>query len=247
MRDRAWWEWVAIALIATVLWATFNRAQIKRWLARRRFERMGDGPMPPIPPDPPDPQGPALAEALKVAGFFDDLVPQRAAELEADVRRNGYGAVFSHDWRSFHADDEDLAEGFAADVLEKATPAFEKLGIAPLQGASRFEEGGAHYLDIVDGPCWELMSRAEAERDHAGDQEGLSWGLVGARLLGQLNRRVAESGRDDRFYSVSGGNDAHVLVLTPRMADALQRHAAAPASQLPYLRSEVWPHFGLPG
>jgi hypothetical protein len=246
MRERSWWEWFAITMIAATLWAIFNRAQVKRWMARRRFERMDSGPTPPIPPEPPDPNGPALADALKAAGFFEDLPLARAAELAAEVRRNGYGAVFAHDWRAFHADDEELAEGFVSDVLKSAAPAFEILGLAPLEGASRFEEGGAHHFDIVNGPSWELMSRAEAERDEPGQQRGLSWGLVGARLLGHLNQRVADTGRDDRFYSVYGGNDAHVLVLTPRMVDALQRHAGAPASQLPYLRTETWPHFGAP-
>ena len=147
--------------------------------------------------------------------------------------------------RSFHADDEDLAEGFVGDVLARAAAAFEPLGIAPLEGQSRFEDGGAHRVD-VGAQTWPLMSQAEIERDREDDQPGLSWGLVGARLLRHLNQRVAATGRSDRFYSVYGGNDAAVLVLTPPMLDAIRRHAGVHVSQLPYERSDEWPLFGLP-
>jgi hypothetical protein len=245
MRERAWWEWIAIGLIAAGVWAFVNRAQIRRWRARRRFEAMGDGPMPPIPPDPQDPHGPALAEALQGAGFFAGLTPERAAQLQDAVRRDGYGAVFTHEGRAFALDDEDLAEGFVADALDRAAPVFEHLGLAPVRGASRFEDGGAHWLDI-DGTSLPLMSLEEVERDRPGAQQGLSWGLVGARLLDHLSERSARAGRAERFYSVGGGNDAFALALTPAMLEALRRHAGQQPHRLPYRRTEAWPDFGLP-
>jgi hypothetical protein len=246
MQPKAWWEWLAAALIGLAAWAFFNRAQIRRWHARRRFEHMSDEPMPPIPPPPPDAHGPALADALGAAGFFDGLPPQRAVELRAEMQRDGYAAVFSHEGRGFAADDEDLAEGFIGDVLAQAAPVFAHLGMAPLSASSRFEEGGAHVVDVDGGGHWTMMSRSEVERDRAGDQPGLSWGLVGTRLLQRLNEHASRSGRSERFYSVAGGNDAWVLALTPSMLEAVRRHAGVRVDQLPYERTEHWPTFGQP-
>jgi hypothetical protein len=222
-------------LVAVVLFVVLERKNFPRWAeswhqARNKLRGAGDRSR--------------LATRLKTAGFFDGLPAERAGALEGEVRATGYGALFGHEQRAFSADDEELAEGQVGEFLQTIAPGLAAIGVPALAGSSRFEEGGAHFLDLP-GEAVVLMSAAEAARDEPGDRERLAWGLVGARVLRRLNAGIAAAGKSDRFYSVYGGNDAHAMLLTPAMRDAITSTPGIKESELPYERTDEWPDFGL--
>jgi hypothetical protein len=142
------------------------------------------------------------------------------------------------------ADDEELAEGLAGLYLRLWAPSFVRLEIVPLAGVDRFGDGGAHYLDL-DNECITLISLEEAQQDRRDAKIGFSGGAVAARLLQRINRALEIAGKADRFYSVYGGNDGHVLILTPSMLAAITATRGIRRDELPYIRTANWPHFGM--
>jgi hypothetical protein len=114
-----------------------------------------------------------LASRLKAAGFFDGLPPERAIVVENNVRVMGYAGLFGHEQRAFAADDEELAEGQVSYFLQAIAPGLAAIGVPPVMGSSRFEEGGAHILDLP-GESVVLMSAVEAVRDQPADCERLA-------------------------------------------------------------------------
>lgn len=239
-------KWFWSILIGLAMWALFNRDTVRRLYARWRDGPLAASTLPPLPPPADDPHGPALAEALERAGYFDGLDAPTAEVLADRIRREGYAALFMHDWRCAFADDEELAEGALERTLPDLAATFARLGVPPLRGAARFEDGGAMWFDEDGGTPLPLLSRAESERDAPGRQPGLTWGLVGARLAQHLDARLAAAGRQERIWSVYGGNDAQMLVLTPAMAEAIIEHGGMRGWERPYRRTEHWPDFGQP-
>ena len=244
-----WLKWPLAVLIGAVLFVVFERKNISRWRAMRSEPfsvPRSTGPVHPSNRHPDAATNAALLARLESTGFLDELDDAEALQLRTDILAVGYGGVFAHPWRSIVADDEDLAEGFVEDFLKKCEPAFEHLRMPPIKGASRFEAGGAHLLELP-GETLTLMTLAEAESERPNEKVGLSWGLVGARLFQIINARLQRAGKADRFYSVYGGNDGRVLVLTPAMYEAIVVTPDVLPSDRPYMRTDTWPDFGQPG
>ena len=243
-----WVKWLLAAVIGAALFVVFERKTISRWRAMR-MEPLSvprsTGPAHPSNRELDAATNAALLGRLESTGFLSGLTDAEAAQLRTDILAVGYGGVFTHPWRSIVADDEDLAEGFVGDFLKKCEPTFEHLQMPPLKGASRFEEGGAHLLELP-GETLTLMTLAEAESDRPGEKVGLSWALVGARLFQIINARLERAGKTDRFYSVYGGNDGRVLVLTPAMYEAILATPDVLPGDRPYIRTDIWPSFGQP-
>jgi hypothetical protein len=189
-----------------------------------------------------------LASALGEAGFFGSLAGDAPRRVRTEIETYGYAGVFSHPWRAVSADDEELAEGQVEVFLQEVAPCLNRLGVTPLAGKSRFMDGGAHVLDLPNETIT-LVSAEEAREDDrdGGKRFGFSWGAVGARVLERLNAQIAAAGREDRFYSVYGGNDAYALLLRPPMLAAILASPGIPPDELPYIRTTDWPYFGMPG
>jgi hypothetical protein len=224
------------ALIGLGLFLVFERKRMAEWrakyLAHRQRRAQKD-------------HASTLARALAEAGFFSDLTDAEALELRTEIETVGYGGVFSHPWRDLDADDEELAEGQVGLFLQSWAPSLARLGVAPLVGVDRFEEGGAHVLDLDNGETITLVSLQETERDGRDGQERFGWGAVAARVLERINRELAAADKADRFYSVYGGNDGRVLILSPDMLVAITNTPGLRRDELPYIRTAEWPYFGM--
>jgi hypothetical protein len=225
-------------ILGAILFALFKRKRLRRLRdryveMRRRAVRAK--------------AGRNLAAALGAAGFFNGLPADAERRIKTEIETYGYGGVFSHPWRAVSADDEELAEGQVGVFLQELAPSLIRLGVEPLVGKSRFMDGGAHMLDLP-GETVTLVSADEAREDdrNGGKRFGFSWGAVGARVLERLNRQIAAAGREDRFHSVYGGNDAQALLLNPPMLAAIMASPGIRPDELPYIRTIEWPLFGAP-
>ena len=99
-------------------------------------------------------------------------------------------------------------------------------------------------LDL-DGETITLVSLQETEKDGRDGQERFGWGAVAARVLERINRDLAAAGKSDRFYSVYGGNDGRVLILSPDMLTAIMNTPGIRRDELPYIRTAECPYFGM--
>jgi hypothetical protein len=222
-------------MLGLLLFAVFERRRIAVW--RRNFRAM-------LRKRTDERANSSLLTKLADAGFLDGLSTEDAQRVRNSIQASGYGGVFEHPWRAFNADDEELAEGHTGPFLLSLAPAFEQLGLAPVIGESRFIDGGAHLLDLPNETIT-LISDEEIKRDNPRELSRYCWGAVAARLLDKLNAHLVASGTAERFYSVYGGNDAFALLLNPRMLSAIMETPGVRQDELPYIRTAVWPDFGM--
>ena len=61
----------------------------------------------------------------------------------------------------------------------------------------------------------------------------------------ELRKEIETVGYGDRFYSVYGGNDGRVLILSPDMLTAIMNTPGIRREELPYIRTAEWPYFGM--
>ena len=105
----------------------------------------------------------------------------------------------------------------------------------------RSEKG---YIIRLGGAAYQIYDAAEMERDLAGKDLGLVWGLSAARGFRIVDQLLVAASSAERIYAVNGGNDLFALFLTPEIHAAIMQHPDASRRHGPYVPSEEYPSFG---
>ncbi len=158
-----------------------------------------------------------VVDRLIGMGFLK-LVPE---SKRADVRRqlietatNRYldsewdNECVAADLRSYPADAEDLAEGQVGATILLMKPVLEREGV---KLDSVMDDFGEKYEVVVNG---------QRHLIHEPGQD--SWTLGIKRLLEITNVLLEEAGSAERLYTVYGGHEGRVMLLTPEMLDYLE-------------------------
>ena len=164
-------------------------------------------------------------ERLDLLGFYrfdDPLVAQNA---KARAVSNGWFFFEPTIRGPYHADAEGLTEGDVLDLLRRVKPFLETQGVLLERLDQDFTVGGS-YSVTVNGVEFLLYTEDEL------DVEDI-WALTTQRVLRILNTLLEQYQSDERAYILYGGNDTHIVFLTPPMQELISKTAGVPASEKP--------------
>ena len=126
----------------------------------------------------------------------------------------------------YHADAEGLTEGDVLDLLRHVKPFLDTQGVLLASLDQDFTVGGSYSVK-VNGQDFALYT--EDELNEVDD----IWALTTRRCLGILNTLLQQHQSEERAYLLYGGNDAHIVFLTPTMQDLISRTRGVPPSEKP--------------
>lgn len=165
-------------------------------------------------------------ERLELLGFyrFDD----------AEVARSAKGSAISNGWffyeptvrGPYHADAENLTEGDVLDLLQRVRPFLDTQSVLLEKIDQDFSVGGAYSVRVNSR---EFVIYTEEELHNVED----IWALTARRCLGILNNLLEQRQSEERAYLLYGGNDAHIVFLTPAMQDVILKTPGIPPSEKP--------------
>jgi hypothetical protein len=164
-----------------------------------------------------------IIDKLKELDYFK-FIPLEDHEkikvgLENGLKQGKFEALekvedgFKHvlpDGRLFHADEEDLYDGFMHSLLEKLKPSLKREGVNISTVEETITDDDAHYI-VINGMQY-LMYKHEDDHD-----EYYYWRVATKRFLEVLNDLLSTAGSAERFYAIASGNDANIILLTPEL------------------------------
>jgi hypothetical protein len=169
-----------------------------------------------------------LLDRLEVLGFYKYADHQHMAQLKAEARASGF--LFDGDSvrRIYHADSEDLAEGYAWELLEQLIPFLQELGVQ-ISSLSHVFDNDVDYTMTVNDVRYLLLSVQEEQQLDMAEL----WRLGTERTFIIINTLLEQAGSDERVFQLYGGNDCHAVFLTPPMYHVIRTSGLFSPTELP--------------
>lgn len=171
--------------------------------------------------------GASFIKGLDCLGYFQFTTPELLDELKNemhdDYENHGELATLEKNNipacnRLFSADAEELfEEGGIIEILTGLTFAFEVRRLK-LDINDHFEE----YKNN-DGDQWVVVNGRKYIIYDTLEGSSPNWDTATNTLVYLLNKELSQQGSDERFYTISGGNDAKIILLTTALFDYISR------------------------
>ena len=164
----------------------------------------------------------ALSKAAVPLGFYKYLERIDVGDARREIRA-GIGAWFTAAERAFCWDDEALAEGGVADLLDDLRPVLKREGVeyGPIEQTYDSDRGYSITLGSQRLTLW------------AGDKEGQqAWDLTTIRTVAWVNQQLAAVGSPERLYLQRRG-ECLLMLLTPELHALIAHSGAFPQDTLP--------------
>lgn len=182
----------------------------------------------------PDDRHRTLAASLERYGLWSHLSDDARATASAEVASGCYplDVELLGGHVEFFADGEDLAEGGVELFLAEIAPALLRHGVRlaveaveqPYRGV-----GDGDYVLSVNGIRCTVWQRADWDGDDV-------WRQATVRPLAVVNRLLGAAGSPVRAHTLyAGGNEGIVLLIDPRVAEALHASGLLPEREVPAL------------
>lgn len=174
-----------------------------------------------------------LLDTLEVLGFYKYADHQQVAQLKAEARASGF--LFDGDTvrRIYHADSEDLAEGYAWELLEQLIPFLRELGVQ-INSLSHAFDNDVDYTMTVNNVRYLLLSVQEEQQLDMAER----WRLSTERTFTVINTLLEQARSDERVFQLYGGNDCHAIFLTPPMYRIIYSSGLFSPTELPIMIGE---------
>jgi hypothetical protein len=105
----------------------------------------------------------ALLDALEAHGYYRYAPPSDIPRLKQEALTSGYLFGWEDTKRVYHADSEDLTEGFTWSFLEEITPFLQTLGVPSIDVSHVFDNDVDHTV-TVNGISYTICT-IEEEQD----------------------------------------------------------------------------------
>jgi hypothetical protein len=169
-----------------------------------------------------------LLDELEILGFYKYTDPQHVLRLKAEACASGFLFDGDNIRRIYHADSEDLAEGYAWELIEQLSPFLQKLGVQ-IRALSHVFDNDVDYTMTVNDVCYTLVTVTE---EHQLDIPEL-WRLGTERTFTIINILLEQAGSDERVFQLYGGNDCHAVFLTWPMYRVIDASGMLARTELP--------------
>jgi hypothetical protein len=167
-----------------------------------------------------------LLNSLEKLDFYKYTPASEINRIKSESRKTGdiFGGPSVQ--RMYHADAEDIAEGYAFAFIEEIQAFLEILGVH-IHTIDQVFENDKDYTLTIDDEMFILYLDKEADTLHD------LWEITTIRVFGIVNHLLISAKSTERIYMLYGGNDCHAVFLTAEMFQIIKDSKALPESEIP--------------